>query len=60
MEKINTYVCRRIRLFEALTKAGFVPYNSRQDRDHSQYIVWLFIDTPELREEVERFYTKIN
>lgn len=56
---INVYVCRRIRLFEALTNAGFVPFGTRPDRNNSKYMVWLFLDSPELRKEIEKFYSKL-
>ena len=58
MDNINVYVCRRIRLFEALTKAGFVLFKMRPDRENHKYTVWLFLDSTELREEVEKFYSK--
>ncbi len=58
MDNIRVYVCRRIRLFEALTKAGFVPFKTRPDRENPKYTVWLFLDSKELREEVEKFYSK--
>ena len=58
MDNVNVYVCRRIRLFEVLTNAGFVPFKTRPDRKNPKYNVWLFLDSKELREEVEKFYSK--
>lgn len=56
---MKAYVCRRLRLFTYLTEKGFFPYQMRADKHNSKFNVWLFIDTPELREVIEEYYSTL-
>lgn len=53
------YVCRRRKLATFLIRAGFDFTNIRQDKYDPTRVVFLFLDTPELREKIEEYYSII-
>ena len=57
MQKI--YVCRKIRLLNHLLNKGFMFIRTEKDKYRSNYNVWLFIDTLELRNSIEEYYSSI-
>ena len=56
---MKTYVCKRIRLFTFLSTKGFYPYKVDKDRRNKKYLVWLYIDTPELSNAVSEYYLNL-
>lgn len=50
------YVCRKMRLMSLLLERGFDVVNARPDRKNPKYMVWIFEDTPKLREAIEDYY----
>lgn len=56
---MKTYVCKRIRLFNFLSTKGFYPYKVDKDRRNKKYLVWLYIDTPELSNAVSEYYLNL-
>ena len=50
------YVCRKLRLLSFLQGEGFKFVGVRKDKHNRNYNVWLFEDTSELREAIERYY----
>lgn len=54
---MDFYVCRKIRILTHLQKDGFQFIKSQRDRNNPNRLVWIFIDSPELRESVERYYS---
>lgn len=53
------YVCRRRKLATFLIRSGFDFTNIRPDRDDPTRFVFLFLDTPELREKIEEYYSMV-
>ena len=53
------YICRRLRLLTFLQKKGFNYIASMEDKHNPKYFVWLFVDTPELREAIEDYYDQV-
>ena len=53
------YVCRKIRLLNHLLNSGFMFIRTDKDKYKSNYNIWLFNDTPELRNSREEYYSKI-
>ena len=51
------YVCRKIRLYFFLKEKGFDCEFDRQDVNNPKYKVWVFKDSPELREAIEEYYS---
>lgn len=56
---MKLYVCKRIRLLGFLQSKGFQFIKTEQDRNNPNYNVWVFIETPELREAIEEYYSEI-
>lgn len=56
MEKSKTYVCRKLYLYHLLTERGFVPFKVAPDKFNCKHTVWLYPDSPELRDTVEEYY----
>ena len=56
---MKTYVCKKIRLFNFLSNNGFVPYKIDKDRFNKKYLVWLYIDTPELSKAISEYYLNV-
>lgn len=54
--RFRYYVCRSMRLLTYLLKKGYIYIRVDKDRKNPKYHVWLFEDTPELREEIDRYY----
>ena len=54
---MKTYVCRKLYLYYYLTEQMFVPYKIAPDKWDCKRLVWLYEDTPEIREAVEKFYS---
>lgn len=55
-QKLKYYVCTKMKLLTHLLKKGYVYIKTDKDRNNPRYDVWLFEDTPALREEVSRYY----
>lgn len=53
------YVCRKLRLLIFLQNKGFNYIASMEDKYNPKYFVWLFVDTPELREAIEDYYDQV-
>ena len=56
---MKLYVCKRIRLLGYLQNKGFQFIKTEVDRTNPKYNVWVFIETPELREAIEEYYSEI-
>lgn len=56
MEKSRTYVCRKLFLYFFLTERGFKPFKVAPDKWDCKKSVWLYSDSPELRDVVEEYY----
>lgn len=56
MEK-KTYVCRKIFLYNFLTSKGFVPFRVCPDKFDCKKYIWLYTDSPQLRDAVEEYYS---
>lgn len=56
---MKTYVCRKIRLCAYLLEKGFEYLVIRQDVFYPDRKVWIFEDTPTLREAIEEYYSLI-
>ena len=54
---MNIYVCRKLYLYYYLTQEGFVPTSVRPDKYDCKKSVWLYTDTQDLRDAVNRFYS---
>jgi hypothetical protein len=54
---MRTYVCRKLWLYEHLTRKGFEPFKVSVDKYDTKKTIWLYTDSPELREEVENYYS---
>ena len=55
-QRLKYYVCTKMKLLTYLMKRGYMYIKIDKDRNNPRYTVWLFEDTPELREEVSRYY----
>lgn len=53
------YVCRKIRLYDFLTKKGFKPFKQVTDKNDCKRLVWLYEDTPDLQTAVKEYYSEI-
>lgn len=53
----NTYVCRKLFLYNFLTSKGFKPAGIYPDKFNPDKLVWLYEDTAELRDSVEEYYS---
>lgn len=58
-ENKQQYVCRRIKLYDYLTKRGFRPMFIRADRDDPNRNVWIYEDSIELKCAIEDYYNCI-
>lgn len=54
--KKEVYVCRRLRLLNHLRNRGFLPYMTQPDIRNPRFNVWLYEETPELRNAIEDYY----
>ena len=52
------YVCKKIRLMVFLQKKGFNFIKIQEDRNDHDRVVWIFIETPELRDAIEEYYSR--
>lgn len=52
------YACKRLRLLSFLKERGFMPYETVPDVNNPKFNVWLFHNSPELREAVEEYFNK--
>ena len=53
------YLCRRMKLCAFLLKKGFKYEQIVQDKYNPKYNCWLFVQSPELRNAVEEYYSQI-
>lgn len=53
----DTYVCKRRFLYNGLTKMGFKPYKVAPDMYDCNRLVWLYDDSKELRDAIEKLST---
>ena len=56
----NVYVCKRLRLYNELVRAGFEPIAMRKDYFNPNYHVWIFKNTEELQSIVNNYYSKFS
>lgn len=50
------YVCKKMRLMIFLQNNGFNFIKTQKDRNNPHYIVWIYEDTPILRDAIEVYY----
>lgn len=55
----QTYVCRKIRMYDFLSKKGFTPFNVVTDKYDPSRVVWIYKNTPELEAAIEEYYSEI-
>ena len=53
------YFCTRPRLYSALVTAGFLPIELVPHFTKPKYHVWVFEETPELRQLVDDYYSQL-
>lgn len=53
----KVYVCRKLFLYDFLVKHNFTVIGSRADMYDQKKLVWLFEDTPKLRDAIEEYYS---
>lgn len=53
----KTYVCRKLFLYQFLTKKGFEPFRVCVDKYDCKKTIWLYTDSEYLRECVEEYYS---
>lgn len=58
-EEVETYVCKKIRLYSFLTEKGFVPYKMVRDNKNPMYLIWLYDDSPKLQQAVTEYYNNL-
>lgn len=56
---MSMYICRRLRLLTFLQAKGFQFASTMRDRKNPNFIVWMFVKTPELMEAVEDYYKTV-
>lgn len=54
---MKTYVCRKLFLYNFLTRKGFEPYRVAIDKYDCKKNVWLYDDCKELRVAIEEYYS---
>ena len=54
---MNTYVCRKLRLYNFLTEKKFKPFRICADKFNPDRLIWLYTDSVELRDAVEEYYS---
>lgn len=52
------YVCRRIRLYDFLSRKGYSPIQVRIDKDDPKRYVWIYEDNISLRADIEEYYSR--
>ncbi len=52
----DVYVCRKLFMYYFLTEKGFTPLQHRPDKYDCKKLVWIYEDSPEIRDAVEEFY----
>jgi hypothetical protein len=57
--KQQMYVCRKIRLYDYLTKQGFRPVFIRADKNDPNRNVWIYENSIELKYAIETYYSMI-
>lgn len=53
---MKCYVCKKIRLLAYLQEHGFNFIKTQPDRNNPDFLVWIFIDSKELRNCIEEYY----
>lgn len=51
------YICRKLRLYVYLTQRGFKYEYEKEDKKNSNYKIWIYKETPELRLAIEEYYS---
>lgn len=54
----KTYVCKKLFLYNLLTSRGFVPFKVAPDKYNCKKTIWLYDETPALRDVVEEYYSR--
>lgn len=54
----KTYVCKKLFLYNLLTSRGFVPFKVAPDKYNCKKTIWLYDETPALRDVVEEYYNR--
>lgn len=55
----QTYVCTKIRLYNFLSKKGFIPISIATDKYDTNRLVWIYKNSPELEAAIEEYYSEI-
>lgn len=59
MEEKKYYRCYRMRLMSYLTSKGFKFLWTEPDLKNSKYILWIYEDTPELRQVLDVYFDEL-
>lgn len=51
------YICKRMKLCSYLLREGFNYTNVIKDKDNPKYNCWVFENTPELMNAIEKYYS---
>ena len=55
----GTYVCKKMRLVEALALKGLTPFGTMPDRKAPGRTVWLYKSSKLLHDAIEEYYSRI-
>ena len=53
------FICTRPKLYSLLVSLGYEPIRILPNMRKPKYLVWVFEETPELREIVDDFYSSL-
>ena len=54
------YFCTRLRLMQYLVDRGYQVVSTAPNKYRNDMIVWMFIKTPELMQDVENYFNELN
>ena len=57
--EIKKYFCTRPRIYSTLINAGFYPIEIVPHFTIPKYHCWVFVETPELREIIDKYFNNI-
>lgn len=52
----NIYTCKRLRMYEWLTRRGWKPIRTIPDTDNASYINWIYEATKEFKQDVKLYF----
>jgi hypothetical protein len=56
---MKRFVCKRIRLFSFLSEKGFVPLTTDKDKYNNNFLVWIYLETPQLLKAIDEYYKTV-